>query len=69
MNAPLHCLELPRLELPERIRKQLQTGEIIYHGTNKQYVSKRFPNGKWVAEIRRVEKGRLKRYPRKAFAT
>ncbi|MDO8655353.1 MAG: hypothetical protein Q7R48_02955, partial [bacterium] len=47
----------------------LQTGEIIYHGTNKQYVSKRFPNGKWVAEIRRVEKGRLKRYPRKAFAT
>jgi integrase len=60
---------LPKLELSDRIRRQLQTGEIIYHSIAKEHVSNRFPQGKWVAEVRRVEKGRLKRYPRHAYGT
>lgn len=56
-------------KLPDRMAKQLQTGETINHTAAKQYVSERFPSGKWLAEVRRMEKGRLHRYPRKAFGT
>jgi len=58
-----------RLELPDRIRRELRKGESIFHSLNACHVSAKYPNGKWVGEVRRSENGRLVKYPRKAFAT
>ena len=60
---------LPKLELPERIRRDLKVGETIYHSRMACHVSAKFPDGKWVGQVRREEKGRLVKFPVKAFGT
>lgn len=55
--------------LPERIRRELQKGETIWHSQSACHVSKRFPTGKWMAQTRREEHGRLVKYPIKGFGT
>lgn len=60
---------LPKKDLPERIRRELRTGETIYHSTAACHVSAKYPEGKWVGQIRREERGRLVKYPVKAFGT
>lgn len=56
-------------ELPERIRRDLRKGETVFHSINPCHVSLKFPEGKWVAQVRRNEKKRLVKYPVKAFGT
>jgi integrase len=58
---------LPKNELPERIRRELRKGETVYHSTMACHVSAKFPEGKWIAQVRREEKGRLVKYPVKGF--
>ena len=56
-------------ELPERVRRELRTGETVYHSLAPCHVSAKFPQGKWVGQVRREERGRLIKYPVKAFGT
>lgn len=67
-TAPLPKV-LPKLSLPDRIKRELKTGETIYHSTAANRVSAKFPNGKWIAEVRRQENGRVVDYPVKGYAT
>lgn len=60
---------LSRKDLPDRIHRELRKGETIFHSINPCHVSNKFPEGKWVAQVRRTEKNRLIKYPVKAFAT
>lgn len=60
---------LPKKILPDRIHRELRKGETIYHSVLACHVSKKHPEGKWVAQVRRDEKGKLVKYPVKAFAT
>lgn len=60
---------LARKELPDRIHRELRKGETVFHSTNPCHVSAKFPEGKWVAQIRRTEKNKLVKYPVKAFET
>ncbi len=55
--------------LPERIRRELQKGETIWHSLAACHVSKKFPTGKWLGVVRRDESGRLVKYPVKGFGT
>ncbi|MBS1701787.1 MAG: hypothetical protein JST12_09000 [Armatimonadetes bacterium] len=58
-----------RKELPERIRRQLKKGETIYHSVRPDHVNAKHPDGKWLAQLRREEKGKLKKFPVKGFKT
>jgi len=55
--------------LPERVRRELQKGESIFHSKAACFISAKFPNGKWVGETRREVNGKLVKYPRKGFGT
>lgn len=61
--------ELPKKELPERLKRELRKGETVYHSTMACHVSAKFPEGKWIGQVRREEKGKLVKYPVKGFAT
>lgn len=67
MNAPAQTL--PKKTVPERIRRELRSGETIYHSTMACHVSAKFPEGKWIAQVRREEKGKLVKHPVKGFGT
>ncbi len=56
-------------EVPATIRRQMREGESIYFSSTACYRSAKNPEGKWVAQVRRTERGRLAKYPVKAFAT
>ncbi len=56
-------------DLPERVRRELRTGETVYHSLAACHISGKFPDGKWVGQVRREERGRLIKYPVKAFGT
>jgi len=61
---------LPKKTLPDRIHRELRKGETIYHSTLPCHVSKKFPEGKWIAQVRRDDKsGKLIKYPVKGFGT
>lgn len=55
--------------LPDRIRRELRKGETIYHSILPCHVSQRYPEGKWIAQVRREERGKLIKYPVKGFGT
>jgi|GEM_PF-2393717 len=61
--------DLPKFSLPERVRRELKKGETIYHSAQACHVSKKFPEGKWIAQVRREERDRLIKYPVKGFGT
>ena len=62
--------ELPKKELPDRVKRDLQKGETIYHSTLPCHVSTKFPGGKWIAQVRREDaRGKLVKYPVKGFGT
>ena len=57
-------------ELPMRWQRELVKGETIYHSTLPNHVSKKFPEGKWVGQVRREDgRGKLIKYPIRAFGT
>lgn len=58
-----------RKALPDRVHRELKTGETIHHSVAACHVSAKFPQGKWIATVRRNEQGRLVKYPVKGFAT
>lgn len=61
---------LPKKVLPDRIHRELRKGETLYHSILPCHVSKKNPEGKWIAQVRREEKGgKLIKYPVKGFAT
>ena len=60
---------LPKRALPDRIRRELKKGETIYHSMLPCHVSNKFPEGKWIAQVRREERGKLVKYPVKGFGT
>lgn len=61
---------LPKKTLPDRIRRELRKGETIYHSTLPCHVSKKHPEGKWIAQVRREDKGgKLIKYSVMGFAT
>lgn len=60
---------LPKKSLPDPIRRELRKGETIYHSTLPCHVSAKNPEGKWIAQVRREEKGKLVKYPVKGYAT
>lgn len=60
---------LPKKSLPDPIRRELKKGETIYHSTLPCHVSAKNPEGKWIAQVRREEKGKLVKYPVKGYAT
>jgi integrase len=61
--------ELPKKEVPERIRRDLKKGETIFHSMMACHVSAKYPEGKFVGQVRREESSRLVKYPVKAFGT
>jgi hypothetical protein len=61
--------ELPKEEVPERIKRELRKGETIYHSAMANHVSAKFPTGKWIAQLRREEPGKLIKYPVKGFGS
>ena len=62
--------DLPKKDLPERISRELQKGETIYHSTMACHVSGKFPEGKWIAQVRRENsKGKLEKHPVKGFGS
>lgn len=62
--------DLPKKELPERIKRDLRQGETIYHSTMACHVSAKFPEGKWIGQVRREDaKGKLVKYPVKGFGS
>jgi integrase len=61
--------ELPKKELPDRIHRELRKGETIYHSTMACHVSAKYPEGKWIGQVRREEKGKLVKYPVKGYGT
>lgn len=65
----LDKVEPGKLDLPDRVRRELRKGETIYHSAAACHVSAKHPTGKWVGQVRREEKGRLTKYPVKAFGT
>jgi integrase len=60
---------LPKKSLPDPIRRELKKGETIYHSTMPCHVSAKNPEGKWIAQVRREEKGKLVKYPVKGYST
>jgi len=58
-----------KFELSYRIRRQLLKGETIYHSSLPCHVSRKFPEGKWIAQVRREERGKLVKFPVKGFGT
>jgi len=60
---------LPKKDLPERIRRDLRKGETIFHSEMACHVSAKFPDGKWIGQVRRDEHGKLVKYPVKGFGT
>ncbi len=68
LAEPVSTAQVPKKSLPERIRRDLKTGETIYHSTAACHVSAKHPEGKWIAQVRREERGRLVKYPVKGFA-
>jgi integrase len=67
MNSPVQ--DLPKKALPERIHRELRKGETIYHSMLPCHVSSKHPEGKWVAQVRREDNGKLTKYPVKGFGT
>jgi len=61
--------DLPKKELPERVRRELRKGESIYHSAMACHVSAKFPDGKWIGQVRREERGTLVKYPVKGFGS
>lgn len=59
----------PKRSLPDRIHRELRKGETIYHSNIPCHVSGKFPDGKWIAQVRREERGKLVKYPVKGFGT
>lgn len=57
------------LELPETIRRQLRTGETIWHSRSACHVSAKFPDGKWLGKVRRRVNGKITNYPVKGFGS
>lgn len=56
--------------LPDRIHRELRKGETIYHSTLPCHVSNKYPEGKWIAQVRRDDaRGKLVKYPVKGFGT
>jgi integrase len=56
--------------LPLTIERQLRKGESIFHSGATNHVSRRFPEGKWVAQVRRtLDCGRKIKFPVRAFGT
>lgn len=61
---------LPKKTLSDRIHRELRKGETIYHSMLPCHVSKKFPDGKWIAQVRREDKsGKLIKYPVKGFGS
>lgn len=68
MESPAQ--NLPKKSLPDRIHRELRKGETIYHSTLACHVSKKYPEGKWIAQVRREDKtGKLVKYPVRGFGT
>ncbi len=67
MESPAHTLS--NFVLTDRIHRELKKGETIYHSELPCHVSKKFPEGKRIAQVRREERGKLVKYPVKWFGT
>lgn len=61
--------DLPKKTLPDRVRRELRTGETIYHSAIPCHVSSKYPEGKWIAQVRRVDGRKLVKYPVRGFGT
>ena len=57
----------PKNPLPDKVRRELKKGETIYHSNLPCHVSVKYPEGKWIAQVRRDERGKLVKYPVKGF--
>ena len=54
-------------KLTSGLKGKLNTGENVYFSSAAQYVTKATPNGRWVAKVRRNERGRLIKFPVKSY--
>lgn len=59
----------PKQELPIRWQRELHKGETVYHSTMACHASRKFPDGKWIAEVRRETAGKLVRLPVKGYGS
>lgn len=61
--------ELPKKPVPDRVHRELRKGETIYHSTLPCHVSAKYPDGKWIAQVRREERGKLAKFPVRGFGS